>query len=71
MFKPKHTTEQQLIDGFLYLWKEFFRRVDHEESLSTFHQKLDNILKSREYSQKVKDAVARGLAKKKASYNKL
>lgn len=61
VFKPKHTTEQQLRDGFVRLWKEFFSRVDHEESLSTFHQKLDNILKSREFSQSVKDAVARGM----------
>ena len=70
VFKPKHTSEQQLIDGYLYLWKEFCRRVDHEESLSTFQQKLENIFKSREYSQKVKDAVAKGLAKREATYNK-
>ncbi len=65
VFKPKHTTEQQLIDGFIYLWKEFFHTADHEESLSTFYQKAENILKSREYSQEVKDAVAKGLAKRK------
>ncbi len=64
VFKPKHVTEQQLIDGFLYLWKQFFKIKDHEEALSSFHQKAENILRSREYSQKVKDAVARGLAKK-------
>jgi len=70
VFKPKHITEQQLIDGFIFLWKEFFKRVDYEESLNTFHQKLENILKSREYSQKVKDAVAKGLAKIEATSNK-
>lgn len=64
VFKPKHTTEKQLRDGFVMLWREFFKNTNHEESLSTFHQKLDNILKSREYSQEVKDAVARGLSKK-------
>ena len=64
VFKPKHTTEQQLRDGFVMLWREFFKSIDHENSLSTFHQKLDNILKSREYSQEVKDAVARGLQNK-------
>lgn len=61
VFTPKHTTADELRSGFVSLWKEFFKRVDHEVSLSTFHQKLDNILKSREYSQTVKDAVARGL----------
>ena len=61
VFKPKHISEQQLRDGFVYLWREFFSKVDHEESLSTFHQKLDNILKSREISQRVKDAVVRGI----------
>ncbi len=65
VFKPRHTTEQQLIDGFIYLWKEFFHTADHEESLSKFYQKAENILKSREYSQEVKDAVAKGLAKRK------
>ncbi|HEX3018712.1 MAG TPA: radical SAM protein [Chitinispirillaceae bacterium] len=67
VFKPKHTTEKQLRDGFVMLWKEFFSRVDHEESLSTFHQKLENILKSREFSQTVKDAVSRGLEKIKST----
>lgn len=61
VFKPKHTSAKQLRDGFVMLWREFFSRVDYEESLATFHQKLENILKSREFSQQVKDAVARGL----------
>jgi radical SAM superfamily enzyme YgiQ (UPF0313 family) len=65
VFKPKHVSEQQLVDGFVYLWKEFFNRADYAESLNTFQQKAENILKSREYSQKIKDAVARGLAKKR------
>jgi len=61
VFKPKHTSPQALRNGFVTLWKEFFKSVNHEVSLSTFHQKLDNILKSREFSQQVKDAVARGM----------
>ncbi|NLD99664.1 MAG: radical SAM protein, partial [Fibrobacter sp.] len=67
VFKPKHTTESKLRDGFVMLWREFFKSVDTEESLSTFHQKAENILKSREYSQKVKDAVARGLKQSRQS----
>ncbi len=63
VFKPKHITEQQLINGFKSLWKEFYTTVDHEDALSAFHQKAENILKSREYSQKVKNAVAKGLEK--------
>lgn len=63
VFKPKNVSEKQLVDGFIYLWKTFFKHIDHEESLNVFHQKAENILKSREYSQKVKDAVTRGLAK--------
>jgi len=65
VFKPKHITAQQLTDGFILLWKEFFRNKDHEESLGAFNQKLENILKSREHSHKVKDAVLKGMAKKK------
>ncbi len=61
VFKPKHVTEQQLLDGFVRLWKEFFLTVDHEEALAPFRQKAENILKSREYSNAVKAAVARGL----------
>jgi radical SAM superfamily enzyme YgiQ (UPF0313 family) len=61
VFKPLHTTPEALREGFIYLWKEFFKSIDYEDSLSTFHQKLDNILKSREISQQVKNAVQRGL----------
>lgn len=63
VFKPLHTSEKGLRDGFVYLWREFFKNVNYEESLSTFNQKIENILKSREYSQKVKDAVSKGLQK--------
>ncbi len=69
VFKPKHTTEKQLRDGFVMLWREFFSKVDHEESLSSFHQKLENILKSREFSQKVKDAVSRGIKQNQIKLN--
>jgi radical SAM superfamily enzyme YgiQ (UPF0313 family) len=61
VFKPLHTSADALRDGFVYLWKEFFKKMDLEDSLSSFHQKLDNILKSREISQSVKNAVQRGL----------
>ncbi len=61
VFRPKHLSEQRLLDGFIHLWKEFFGTVNHEESLASFRQRAENILKSREYSQRVKDAVARGL----------
>ena len=58
-----HISEQQLVDGFLYVWKEFFKNVIHEKSLSPFQQNAEKILRSREYSQNVKEAVARGLAR--------
>jgi radical SAM superfamily enzyme YgiQ (UPF0313 family) len=62
VFKPKLISEEKLLTGFLGLWREFFKNADLEESLSSFRQKAENILKSREYSQKVKDAVKRGLS---------
>jgi radical SAM superfamily enzyme YgiQ (UPF0313 family) len=61
VFQPKHTSAQQLRDGFVYLWKEFFKNKDHSVALETFHQKAENILKSKEFSQTVKDAVQKGL----------
>jgi radical SAM superfamily enzyme YgiQ (UPF0313 family) len=64
VFKPKNLTERELRDGFISLWKEYCSTIDQAEALSTFNQKVGNILKSKEYSQKVKDAVARGLAKR-------
>lgn len=54
VFKPKHVSEEQLHNGFVYLWKEFFKDADHEDSLMTFQQNEENILKSRQYSQKNK-----------------
>jgi radical SAM superfamily enzyme YgiQ (UPF0313 family) len=36
VFLPKHISEQQLVDGFIYVWKEFFKNINHEESLSPF-----------------------------------
>lgn len=63
VFKPRHVTQQQLLDGFVRLWKDFAGRSDHEESLAMFRQKAENILKSREYSASVKEAVERGLAR--------
>ncbi len=66
VFQPKHTSPEELRSGFVRLWKEFFTRNNIEVAHSTFHQKLENILKSKEYSQQVKDAVARGLARTSA-----
>lgn len=63
VFRPLKITEDRLRDGFVYLWREFFSRTDHEEALEVFHQKAENILRSREYSQRVKDAVARGIGR--------
>jgi len=61
VFKPRHVSETQLRDGFVTLWKEFFKKADHQEALSSFKQKAENILRSKEYSQQVKDAVKKGL----------
>ncbi len=63
VFKPKSTSVERLEKGFVTLWKEFFSRNSVETAHNTFRQKLENILKSREYSRQVKDAVARGLKK--------
>ncbi|MDG5816044.1 radical SAM protein [Chitinispirillales bacterium ANBcel5] len=70
VFKPKHTTEDQLRDGFVKLWKEFFSKVDYEDSLSTFHQNIENIVRSREFSPSVKEAASKGLKKLKTIQNK-
>jgi len=63
VFKPKLISEEKLLSGFISLWQEFFKNADLEESLSSFKQKAENILKSREYSQTVKDSVKKGLLK--------
>lgn len=63
VFQPRSTTVDELRNGFVMLWKDFFSRNNIEVAHNTFHQKLENILKSKEYSQQVKDAVARGLKK--------
>jgi radical SAM superfamily enzyme YgiQ (UPF0313 family) len=63
VFTPRLISVEKLRQGFIMLWKEFFKNADLEESLSSFRQKAENILKSREYSQKVKDAVKKGLMK--------
>ena len=34
--RPKHMTENELMDGFLRLWREFYLRVPVEDSLSCF-----------------------------------
>lgn len=48
VFKPKLISEEMLLEGFLYLWKEFYKTANYEEYLSTFptlHQKAKNVLK--------------------------
>jgi hypothetical protein len=63
VFMPKLVSEEKLLSGFLGLWRDFFQTADLVESLSSFRQKAENILKSKEYSQNVKDAVKKGLSK--------
>lgn len=63
VFRPKATSPEELRDGFIRLWKEFFSRNNLELAHNTFNQKIENILRSKEYSQTVKDAVTRGMAK--------
>jgi radical SAM superfamily enzyme YgiQ (UPF0313 family) len=36
VFKPKHLTEQELLDGYIDCWKEFYADVTIKESLSNF-----------------------------------
>jgi radical SAM superfamily enzyme YgiQ (UPF0313 family) len=40
VFKPARTTEQQVVDGFTYLWREFFSRVDPAVATEPFNQGL-------------------------------
>jgi radical SAM superfamily enzyme YgiQ (UPF0313 family) len=50
VFKPKLITEEKLLEGFLYLWKEFYKNANYNDYLSTFptlHQKAENILESK------------------------
>jgi len=65
VFKPKLLTEEKLVEGFLHLWKEFYKHADYEEVLCSFALRAEIILKSKEYSQQVKDAVKKGLDAKK------
>ncbi len=36
VFKPKNFTEQELLDGYIKCWKEFYLNITIEESLSNF-----------------------------------
>ena len=36
VFKPKNFTEQELLDGYIKCWKEFYSDISIEESLSNF-----------------------------------
>lgn len=64
VFKPKHTTEDELVEGYIRLWKEFFKTRDPWESNASFDMELSNLLKSNEYSQEIKDAIQRGINKR-------
>ena len=49
VFRPNLLTEEKLLNGFLYLWTEFYKNADYNEFLSTFpslHQKADIFLKT-------------------------
>ena len=41
--------------------ERIFKTKDHADSLSSFHQKLDNIMKSKEFSQQIKDSIKKGM----------
>jgi radical SAM superfamily enzyme YgiQ (UPF0313 family) len=36
VFKPKNFTEQELMDGFYYLWKSFYKNKEHKDTLRSF-----------------------------------
>lgn len=36
VFKPKHLSEQQLMDGFYHLWKSFYNNKEHKDTLRSF-----------------------------------
>ena len=38
VFKPARTTEQEVVDGFTYLWREFFAHSDPSVALEPFHK---------------------------------
>lgn len=61
VFKPKQMSVEALQQGFVDLWREFFKNVNHAEALSMFRQNPENIARSQEYSSAVKDAVLRGV----------
>jgi len=49
VFKPRVLTEEKLLDGFLYLWNEFYKDADYREYLATFpslYQKAEHLTKS-------------------------
>ncbi len=49
VFRPRLITEEKLLDGFLYLWREFYQNADYHEYLATFpslHRKADTATKA-------------------------
>jgi radical SAM superfamily enzyme YgiQ (UPF0313 family) len=58
VFKPKLVSEEKLLEGFISLWKEFYKYTDSEESLSSFQQKSSkNTVNFRKHSQKGKNGM--------------
>jgi radical SAM superfamily enzyme YgiQ (UPF0313 family) len=52
VFEPKFIREEKLLEGFLYLWKEFYKDANYEEVLSAFRQRVaQNICESEEHSK--------------------
>jgi radical SAM superfamily enzyme YgiQ (UPF0313 family) len=68
VFRPKIIKEDRLLEGFLCLWKEFYKYADYDEALSSFTLRAEIILKSKEYSNRIKDAVRKGLSSAKSSF---
>ncbi|HDK41738.1 MAG TPA: radical SAM protein [Candidatus Pacearchaeota archaeon] len=55
VFKPIAITENKLLEGFLSLWKDFYRNVNYNNVLSTFpslYRKASNIIDDKKYSKK-------------------
>lgn len=52
VFKPKLISEDKLLEGFLYLWKEFYKDIHYRDYLSSFpsfYHKADKTLKNTEH----------------------
>ncbi|MCK4777860.1 MAG: hypothetical protein KAS39_05725, partial [Actinomycetia bacterium] len=43
VFKPAQITEKELLDGYIYCWKEFYKNRDGDDSVSIFTPREDKI----------------------------